>query len=164
MGHSETDHFNNAVMRTIQHEGGYVDDAHDRGGATKYGISRRAYPDLDIANLSMAHAVAIYREDYWEKPGIWRIKHPDLAARLFDLGVNCGPGAAVRMLQRACNLLRAGGSLVVDGLLGPVTAAAVNEYDHPRALLAALKYQAAGHYISLDQPRFLAGWLGRLES
>ncbi len=157
------EHFDNAIAFTLQHEGGYVNDPADAGGETKYGISKRAYPQLDIKALSIEQARAIYRRDYWDKPGIYRLSDAALAARLFDLGVNCGPRTAVRMLQRAVNRLAAP-SLAEDGILGPVTARAANEYRHKKALLAALKYEAASHYIALAQPRFLAGWLIRLES
>ena len=30
-------------------EGGYVDDPNDKGGKTKYGISQKSYPNIDIA-------------------------------------------------------------------------------------------------------------------
>jgi lysozyme family protein len=159
-----SDPFDQAVSFTLQHEGGYVHDPADPGGETRFGISKRAYPHLDIKSLSVEQARAIYRRDYWERPGIGRLKDAALAARVFDLAVNCGPGAAVRMLQRAINLLQPQTQLAVDGALGPVTAAEVNAYRHQRALLAALKYEAAKHYIALNRPRFLAGWLNRLES
>jgi len=70
----------------------------------------------------------------------------------------------VRLLQAASNLLQPHDKLTEDGALGPVTAVTVNDYSHPRALLVALKYQAAQHYINLNRPRFLAGWLNRLEA
>ena len=44
---------------------GYVIDPHDPGGETKYGISKRAYPELDIKALSLADALGIYYRDYW---------------------------------------------------------------------------------------------------
>ena len=37
--------------RLIGAEGGYVNDPNDAGGETKWGISKRSYPYLDIANL-----------------------------------------------------------------------------------------------------------------
>jgi len=48
--------FNLAIPVILQHEGGYVNDPNDAGGATKYGISQRTYPNLDIANLTVAQA------------------------------------------------------------------------------------------------------------
>ena len=36
------------------------------GGETKYGISKRAHSNVDIKNLTVEDACAIYREDYWK--------------------------------------------------------------------------------------------------
>lgn len=44
---------------------GYVNDPNDPGGETKYGISKKAYPQLDIKNLTLEDALALYYRDYW---------------------------------------------------------------------------------------------------
>lgn len=49
---------------------------HDTGGMTKYGISKNAYPNLDIANLTRDEAKKITKRDYWDV-----IKGDDLAAK-----------------------------------------------------------------------------------
>ena len=36
------------IDRLIEREGGYVNHPRDPGGETKYGITKRTYPDLDI--------------------------------------------------------------------------------------------------------------------
>lgn len=59
--------FERAVQIVLEKEGVLSDDARDPGGLTKYGITKREYPDLDIANITVADAVAIYRRDYWAK-------------------------------------------------------------------------------------------------
>jgi lysozyme family protein len=41
--------FDQAFERLIGHEGGYVNDPRDPGGETKYGVSKRQYPNVDIA-------------------------------------------------------------------------------------------------------------------
>jgi hypothetical protein len=64
-----SEHFERAVAFVLRHEGGYVNDPRDPGGETKYGISKRAYPRLDIKGLTEADAKEIYRRDYWEKAG-----------------------------------------------------------------------------------------------
>ena len=43
--------FNDVIDKVLEHEGGYVNDPNDLGGETKYGISKRAYPDVDIFNF-----------------------------------------------------------------------------------------------------------------
>lgn len=108
--------FDKAFEILIGHEGGYSLDPHDRGGETKYGISKRAYPHIDIANLTLAQAKAIYRNDYWDKAKCSSLP-PDLALLVFDAAVNNGVGAAIRWLQRAAGV-------VADGIIGPQTIAA----------------------------------------
>src|SRR3546814_13662226 len=44
--------FDSAVARVLGDEGGFVDDPVDRGGATNFGISSRAHPDVDVASLT----------------------------------------------------------------------------------------------------------------
>ena len=58
--------FDQAFDRLIDHEGGYVFDPRDPGGETKYGISKRSYPALNIKNLDLETAKAIYRKDFWD--------------------------------------------------------------------------------------------------
>lgn len=153
--------FDTAVERTLAREGGYVNDPRDPGGATKYGISQRIFPDLDIAGLTEARARAIYHSTYWTAPGIYRLTDDELAARVFDLAVNIGQGRAIRVLQRACNWF--GPDLRTDGFIGPLTANFCNNWRHPAALLAAVKAEAALYYRALNRPDYLAGWLNRLE-
>ena len=158
------DHFEEAICDTLQREGGYVNDPADLGGETHYGISRRAYPDLDIKSLTLEQAREIYRRDYWDAVGLGMVRHRALACKVFDLGVNAGARRAVRWLQTAYNLVASSSALAIDGKIGPASAKAINGCPHEAALIAAVKYQAAHHYVSQNRPRFLAGWLNRLES
>lgn len=48
-------------------EGGYVNDPRDPGGETNFGISKRAYPNEDIAGMTRARATRIYHDDYWAR-------------------------------------------------------------------------------------------------
>lgn len=75
----------------LKWEGGYVNDPKDPGGETKYGISKKAYPDEDIKNLSPERALQIYASDYWDKAGCDAVPYP-LNVVVFDSAVNCGVG------------------------------------------------------------------------
>ncbi len=159
--------FARAIARLLGDEGGYVDNPADPGGATKFGITKREYPDLDIAALTRADAVAIYYRDWWQRyrysglPG-------SIGAKLFDLAVNIGPDHAVRCLQ--CALRACGRRVIEDGVLGRETTAAVGAANQ-LAMLAALRSEAAGYYrvlAALERGRradgdreFLDGWLNR---
>ena len=73
----------------IQVEGGYVDHPSDPGGETKYGISKRAYPDLDIKNLTYAEAQEIYIRDYIS-PVMTNVRNERMQAMVSDAAVNHG--------------------------------------------------------------------------
>ena len=155
-----------AVRVVLGHEGGYVANPQDPGGATKYGISQRSYPNLDIRALGPEQAAAIYYRDWWLRYGYGRLP-ARLAAKLLDLAVTA-PQPAHQSLQRA---LRAGGmgDLKEDGVLGPLTVAAAGRC--PQAVaLAALRSEFAGycrlvavHYEATHgcADPFLEGWLNR---
>lgn len=108
--------FKRAVNFVLHHEGGYSNHEKDPGGETKFGISKRAYPDLDIAALTREQAIEIYRRDYWNK--LPANLPPRLACLMFDTAVNAGHGRAVRLLQSAVGV-------TPDGVFGPRSQAAL---------------------------------------
>jgi len=94
------ENFDRCVRAVLSEEGGLSDHPQDPGGLTKYGISRRAYPDLDIRRLTMDDAIDLYRRDYWN-PVHGTDLPASLALLVFDSAVNQGVGTAVRLLQKA---------------------------------------------------------------
>ncbi|MGH7906269.1 MAG: glycoside hydrolase family 108 protein [Candidatus Binataceae bacterium] len=155
--------FLSGLRRVLANEGGYTDRPDDAGGPTKYGISHRQYPNLDIAGLTIGAAAAIYYRDWWLRYGFVHMPGA-VGIKLFDLAVNIGPSEAVICVQRA---LRACGSPVAeDGVLGPATTRAAN-LTRPKMLTAALRSEAAGHYrlLAARNPSgdrdFVKGWLNR---
>jgi len=86
--------FQSAFEMVIGHEGGYVNDPQDPGGETKYGISKRAYPHLDIANLTLEQAKDIYLRDYWNAANCGAQLNDAMALLIFDCAVNQGVGRA----------------------------------------------------------------------
>jgi lysozyme family protein len=101
---NDSDAFKFALNNTLKLEGGL--NKNDKvGGLTKYGISQRAYPDLDIANLTLADAKDIYKKDYWNKIGGDQLaqKDPNLAALAFDTAVQHGVTGAQKMLAVSGN-------------------------------------------------------------
>jgi lysozyme family protein len=158
--------FEYAFKATIDHEGAYVNDLDDTGGETKYGVSQSSYPSLDIKNLTLEEAKEIYFNDFWIKGKYYEISNRDIAAKIFDLAVNMGVTQANKLIQRA--LRAAGDQVLEDGIIGPITIAAINKAD-PTDLLAALKSEAAGYYRLLansnpSQQKFINGWLNRAYS
>lgn len=153
--------FEPAVELVLRHEGGYVDDPDDPGGATKYGISAREFPKIDICALTVEEAKKIYDVHYWMPSGLADVEDQGVANFIFDLLVNMGSYRDGQIVQRACNSL--GDNLVVDGRIGPITIEAINGCD-PAELKNAIANEARRFYEELDQPRFLQGWLNRVES
>lgn len=70
----------------------------DPGGLTKFGVSRKSYPNLDIANLTEQQAKEIYYRDYWTPLACDDFEDPRLALAVFDTGVNQGVGTAKAIL------------------------------------------------------------------
>lgn len=146
--------FESAVSIILKHEGGYVNDSRDPGGETKYGISKRAYPDLDIANLTRGDAAEIYRRDYWEPLKCGRM-HSGLDLAVFDCGVNQGVGFAAKAIQRAVGA-------TPDGVIGPLTLAAIRDTDPDRALQFFMARRAM-RYAALQRLRvYWKGWYRRM--
>lgn len=114
--------FKEAIKIVLKHEGGYVWDSNDSGGETNYGISKRAYPNLDIKNLTKREAIAIYKEDYWKKTRCDELPE-SYRLMIFDTAVNAGVFAATIILQRCLGV-------TPDGAFGPVTLAATKAKDH----------------------------------
>jgi lysozyme family protein len=164
----------------IGREGGYTDHPADRGGATRWGITEavaRAHGYRgDMRVFPRDEAIELYKRIYWVRPGLDHIGDiaPDLAAELFDTGVNMGPGVAVSFLQRALNALNRGASDYPDIVPGvridDATVAALTTFLAKRAphgervLLKALEALQGERYLDLAERRpaneaFLYGWL-----
>jgi len=110
--------FSEAIIVILDHEGGYIDDKTDPGGETKFGISKRQYPNLDIKGLTVNDAMDIYRKDYWNKAKV--VKLPSsLRLIYFDMVVNQGKSRAVKILQEA--ITAKGIKTDIDGGIGPQT-------------------------------------------
>ena len=155
--------FEAAIPVLLHDEGGYVNDPKDPGGETKYGISKRSYPNEDIKNLTLERTKEIYRRDFWRYDAI---TSQAVATKVFDFAVNMGAKTANRLLQQACCEL--GSHVDVDGMPGPRTFAAVNDLEGrmPGSVLASLIRLAEDHYRKIvanspQQEKFLHGWLAR---
>lgn len=143
--------FDAAFKDLMKVEGGFVDNRHDAGGATIYGISLRfliaegrvdldrdgrADFDLDmdgdidgqdIRLLTPDHARALYWRCFWLRVGAEQLPRP-MGEALFDQAVNGGIASAGKLLQRAINTCLMGSRaatrpalLAVDGAIGPAT-------------------------------------------
>jgi len=163
----------------LKHEGGFVNDPADPGGATNKGITiatfqscAKEYLGIDptLANLKAltdAQAGKIYKPRYWDKVRSDEIELQELANIVFDFQVNAG-GAASKLLQKVLNELGAKPPLEVDGDIGPGTMAALKGADQ-KAVYRRYKQGRIDYYEDLVAKRpalgkFLKGWLIRVNS
>lgn len=131
--------FEDAMKFVFKWEGGYVNDPNDPGGETKFGISKRAFPYIDIKNLDLETAKGLYKTSYWDKTGCDHLE-PKLAVSVMDAAVNCGVGRVSKWLREDFN---------VKGL-------SLEEFNARRE-----------HYYRVEireslRSRYLKGWLNRL--
>lgn len=111
--------FDVAFDRLIGFEAGYVNNPKDPGGETKWGISKRSYPNLDIKNLTREQSYKIYYSDFWERINADKLPGSVLY-QLFDFAVNSGIETAVRYFQRSLDVAD-------DGHWGEVSQAAADK-------------------------------------
>jgi len=148
-------------------EGGYGNDADDRGGETRWGISKKQYPEIAIANLTRERAEDIYARDYWRAVRGDELP-PAVALAVFDAAVLAGPSKAVRFLQLALDKVGLD-DVQADGLMGPATlhGAKLAAAEGLAALLAECLSFRGLHLVDLavkdvTQRKFIRGWLARL--
>tara|TARA_R100000734_G_C3316022_1_gene108318 strand:+ start:557 stop:1030 length:474 start_codon:yes stop_codon:yes gene_type:complete len=151
----------NIIAKVIEREGGdkLTKDPSDPGGTTKYGISQRANPDVDIENLTLEQAIDIYTDKYWHPSrAIDFPKH--LMDMYFDMCVNFGQFKAVKIVQEAVNH-KSKNTLKVDGRIGPKTLAAVQTLE-----LNRLRSFRIMHYVKICMAnkklmKYYYGWFRR---
>jgi len=139
---------------------GYVNIPQDRGGETKYGVAKRANPDIDVYALDLEGAMAVYFRRYWLAGKCDQLNFP-ISMMHFDGCVNHGIGRANKFLQRAVRVTE-------DGVIGPVTIAAVNN-SAPLDIIKNLSETRTNFYHAIinrdkSQKIFLNGWMRRIDT
>ena len=150
--------FKEIIKKVLEHEGGYVNDPKDLGGETKYGITKRFYPDIDIKNLTIEQATEIYKKDYWDRNKVESLPQ-NLWHIYFDMCVNMGKRTAVKVLQRAA--VNKGKNIEVDGGLGPMTIGALKGVELDRVRAFRVKYYVDLITAKPEQEKFYLGWFRR---
>jgi lysozyme family protein len=153
--------FNDAIGKTLAKEGGakFTDVPNDKGGATKYGISQAAYPNVDIRNLTEQQARDIYKRDYWDRVRGDDLTSQMIAENLFDTAVNMGVRTASRLAQTMLSIQPA------DGIIGSGSLGVINQQDE-KEFMAHFTLVKIGYYANLcnkdrTQSKFLLGWVNR---
>ena len=151
--------FDEIIEVVLEHEGGYVNDPTDTGGETKYGISKRAYPDEDIKELTVERAKELYKKDYWDRFKVESL--PDRIRHIFvDMCINMGGGRATKILQEACNSKNSY-KIDVDGGIGKDTIKAAANVEDFRLRAFRVMFYAELVMKKPEQMKFWVGWFRR---
>lgn len=141
--------FDIAAAFVLDQEDDLTFDPRDPGGATRYGISSRAYPNVDLSTLTSDGAKLIYKRDYWRFDALPQ----PLANLMLSLAVNCGLATAIHLLQKTVGVPQ-------DGLWGALTEGAANRT--PNALHELAAYAIVRYANDKDAPVYLLGWVRRV--
>lgn len=157
------ENFKESLALILKHEGGYVDHPADPGGATMKGITlatfsafkKKPMTKAELRAISDADVETIYKTGYWDT-----MRCDDLPAGVdllaFDMAVNKGVNRATRLLQQAAGVRD-------DGVLGPMTLAAIRKMP-AKELIVKVSEGRRGFYRGLKTfPVFGRGWLRRVD-
>ena len=153
--------FDKCLEMLLHHEGGYVNNVHDKGGMTNLGVTKRVYDkwidrestEEEMRNLTPEDVAPIYKKNYWD-----RVKGDLLPSGLdwacFDWAVNSGSGRPAKAVQRAVGA-------TVDGAIGKQTVGLIMEKD-PEFIIDYVYTVRKSFYESLDDYKhFGRGWSRR---
>ncbi len=179
------------------HEGGFGKNQFDSGGTTYFGIARNHHPDWEgwyiidsqikiygkpnpiFKDRKLAYLVKhFYFKEFWENPRLDEVApiFPAGAIEMFDTGINCGTGTAVKMLQKTLNLMNRRATywpdIKVDHGIGPVTLGTLKTCLVIRGKARTyniLNYYQAKYYIDLMEAapqkyEEFIGWFNRVNT
>ena len=153
--------FDKCLHMLLEHEGGYVNNKHDKGGMTNLGVTKRVYDkwigrestEQEMRDLTPDDVAPIYKKNYWD-----RVKGDLLPSGLdwacFDWAVNSGSGRPAKAVQRAVGATQ-------DGAIGNQTLGLIAEKD-PKFIIDYVYTVRQAFYESLDDYKhFGRGWSRR---
>lgn len=153
--------FDKCLHMLLEHEGGYVNNVHDKGGMTNLGVTKRVYDkwidrestEQEMRDLTPDDVAPIYKKNYWN-----RVKADQLPSGLdwacFDWAVNSGSGRPAKAVQRAVGATQ-------DGAIGNQTLGLIAEKD-PKFIIDYVYTVRQAFYESLDDYKhFGRGWSRR---
>ena len=158
------DRFAPALAIVLGFEGGFVDDPHDPGGATCYGVTLDTLSAWrghrcsvqDVRSLTHQETAPLYRAHYWNGVQADALQ-PGVDLVVFDGAVNQGVGGITRILQEAVGV-------EADGALGPLTLKAVSSRYASEVIAAVQAARIASYRKDAGFARFGTGWLRRVNS
>jgi lysozyme family protein len=133
----------------------------DPGGETNLGVTKRVWeewvghPVESLKNLTKDQVAPLYEQRFW-RPCYGEVLPRGLDLIVFSMGVNAGPGRAVKLLQSSIGC-------VPDGVIGPKTRELICDSD-TTTLIAKFSEARREYYRTLKTfPIFGKGWLNRVD-
>ncbi len=173
--------FNKVIPIILKHEGGYVNNSADPGGATNMGIILKLFrqwafkfhlepTEGGLKAMTKEQASVIYKEYFWDRIMGDGITSQPVAALLMDSIVNLDELklASGRRDSTAVKFVQTAVGVTADGLFGQKTLKALNDAD-PKSVFESLKNSRIGYYNDLVERKpalkeFHKGWLKRVNS
>jgi lysozyme family protein len=163
--------FNSALQIVLKHEGGYVNNPKDPGGATNMGVTiptlarYRGVPasslsSVDMQNLKETEVAALYKKLWWDVMLLDQVTSQEVATVMFDQGVLFGESVVVQRVQGLVGVK-------ADGQMGPMSVEYVNKF--PGKNLAFKLIRSCSHRdiitaLANNETMFLGDWIDRLFS
>ena len=165
----------------LRHEGGYVNNPNDSGGATNKGIAWntwKAYAKEDLGieptlenlkKLTDEQAEVIYRKRYWQPKGFCKIKNDRIGLMIYDWSITSG-GAIKKIQQLLVDEFKQ--NIIVNGKMDEKLALIINSISDENRLLTRITEIRRQYYTSLAIKKdgthtknyvFLKGWLNRVD-
>ena len=160
--------FEQALKKTLEHEGGYVNDPDDSGGETYKGIARRFNPDWigwayvdkrDFKNPNLDKLVSdFYYIRFWEPLNIDGLINQEIATSIFDFAVNAGVKTSAILAQKAADV-------EADGEIGVNSINAINSMD-AELFLSNFALAKIVRYVAIckknpKNKKYFFGWVCR---
>ena len=184
--------FDRAYSEVMGNEGGYANNANDKGGETYCGISRRFHPNWNgwkyIDKIKQIRKIKwnehfseldssvrdFYHVKFWNRINGDAYTNYELAVQMFDAAVNCNTIPAAKFLQRTLNVLNRRGTLWKnldpDGQIGENTIKALNaalKIINTKLLLIVFNIIRGSYYVDImeadeSQEDWARNWISRL--
>lgn len=160
----------------LKFEGGFANNPNDPGGRTNFGVIQTEYniwrkahslQTRDVKDITHDEVEAIYKGYYKDScANLFDTSHPHTALCQFDCAINQGSGTSKYLLQRAINQCWNYQKIMVDGIVGAKTLAALIPVQDDALLKNCLTLRR-DRYLNLitARPRmseFKASWFHRL--
>lgn len=147
----------------LKSEGGFVNHPSDPGGMTNLGVTKVVWEEYTghpvdekiMRSLTPELVAPLYEKRYWKATYSETLPR-GLDLLCFSMGVNSGPGRAVKILQTSLGC-------VPDGSIGARTMEAIRA-SNVADLISKYSQSRRDYYQSLKTfPTFGKGWLARVD-